>query len=257
MIVDAHAHLGDDEVFDVDFTADELAASQRDNGIDLTLVQPATAHHLVTVRRYHDRIAELAEEHPGRFRGIANPSPHLPDGAYEREVARCVHELHFVGVKLHPTAHAVNPLGRAGRRVFALAADLGVPVMVHTGNGIPWAAPSLLAPLAEQYPALPIVVAHGGGMVLAQEAVHLAERHANVSLECSWLGGFLARAWVRSLGASRVMFGSDHADNAATELAKFRSIGLSDEELDWCLGGTAARVFGLAAREDAAGCSPD
>jgi uncharacterized protein len=246
MIVDAHAHLGDDQVFDADFTADELVASQRENGIDLTLVQPATAHDLATVQRYHDAIAELAWEHPGRFRGLANPSPHLPTGAYEGEVRRCVEELGFVGVKLHPTAHAVNPLGRAGRRVFALAADLGVPVMVHTGNGIPWAAPSLLAPLAEQYPHLPIVVAHGGGMVLGQEAGQLAERHANVTLECSWLGGFIVRAWVRSLGPERIMLGSDHADNAATELAKFRSIGLTDEELDWCLGGSAARVFGLA-----------
>jgi len=41
------------------------------------------------------------------------------------------------------------------------------------------------------------------------------------------------------------MFGSDHVGNAATELTKFRSAGLSQDELDWALGGTAARVFGL------------
>jgi hypothetical protein len=41
------------------------------------------------------------------------------------------------------------------------------------------------------------------------------------------------------------MFGSDHADNAVTELTKLRSLGLSGEEIDWVLGRTAAMVFGL------------
>jgi predicted TIM-barrel fold metal-dependent hydrolase len=245
VIVDAHAHLGNDEVFDVDFTADDLLGAQEANGIDVTLVQPATAHDLDTVRRYHDAIADLAARHPGRFAGIANPNPHLPPDAYEREVRRCVEELGFVGIKLHPTAHAVNPVGRAGRRVFALAAGLRMPVMVHTGAGIPWAAPSLLQPIAEEHPHVPLIVAHGGGMILAQEAAQLAQRHKQVYLECSWLGGFLIRSWVRSLGPERILFGSDHADNAAAELAKFRSLGLTEDELHWCLGATAARVFGL------------
>ena len=250
MIVDAHAHLGNDQVFDVDFTADELLEAQEANGIDVTLVQPATAHDLDTVRHYHDAIADLAARHPGRFAGIANPNPHLPPDAYERELRRCIEELGFVGVKLHPTAHAVNPVGRAGRRVFALAAGLRVPVIVHTGTGIPWAAPSLLRPVAEEHPKVPLVVAHAGGMILAQEATQLAERHDRVYLECSWLGGFTIRSWVRSLGADRILFGSDHADNAAAELAKFRSLRLAEDELCWCLGGTAAHVFGLK-RDDA------
>ena len=35
-IVDAHAHLGLDEVFDEDFTAEELIAAQKQCGIDIT-----------------------------------------------------------------------------------------------------------------------------------------------------------------------------------------------------------------------------
>ena len=182
--------------------------------------------------------------YPGRFRGLANPNPHLPEQAYAREVRRCVEELHFVGLKVHPFAHAVNPLGQHGRRVFAVAEWLGVPVMVHTGAGIPWAAPSLLAPAAEAHPTLSIVVAHAGGM-LSAEAGLLAQEYENVYLETSWMGGFQVRSWVRELGATRLMFGADHADNAATELAKYRSLGLTEKELASALGGTAARVFRL------------
>jgi predicted TIM-barrel fold metal-dependent hydrolase len=245
VIIDAHAHLGFDQVFDEDFTEDELVHSQQANGIDVTLVQPGTVHDLESARRYHDAIAGLARRHPGRFDGIANPNPHLPGDAYEAEVRRCVEELGFVGLKVHPTAHAVNPLGRHGRRAFALADRLGIPVIVHTGAGIPWAAPSLLDPIAAEHPDLRLVVAHAGAMILAAEAALLTERHANVYLECTWTAGFHVRRWVKRFGADRLLFGSDHADNAAAELAKFRTAGLSDDELAWALGKTAAKVFAL------------
>ncbi|NIR00654.1 MAG: amidohydrolase family protein [Gemmatimonadales bacterium] len=244
MIVDAHAHLGCDEVFDEDFGEEDLLASQAQNGIALTLVQPGSVHDLAGVQRQHDAIAALCARYPGRFRGIANPNPYLPEAAYLGEVRRCVQELGFVGVKINPLAHAVNPLGRHARRVFSAADELGQPVVVHTGAGLPWGAPSLLAPVAEAHPALKLVVAHAGGM-LSAEAGLLAERHDNVYLETSWMGGFCIREWVHRLGARRVLFGSDHVDNAATELAKFRSLGLSDEDLQWALGRTATVVFGL------------
>lgn len=245
MIVDAHAHLGLDQVFDEDFTAAKLVASQERNGIDVTLVQPGTAHDLDTVRRYHDAIADLAAEHPGHFFGIANPNPHLTGDAYEREVERCVRELGFVGIKLHPTAHAADPGGRDGHRVFATAAALGVPLMVHTGQGIPWAAPALLDPLAVEFPDLTIVVAHAGGGIFAAEAGQLAARRAKIYLECSWTAGFVVRRWCDELGADRLMFGSDHAENAAAELGKLRTADLADADLTMVLGGTARQVFGL------------
>jgi predicted TIM-barrel fold metal-dependent hydrolase len=244
MIIDAHAHLGADEVFDEDFTEEELLESQARNGIQVTLVQPGTVHDLDRVQHQHDRIADLASRYPGRFRGIANPNPHLPDGQYEREVRRCIGELGFIGLKVHPLAHAVNPLGDHGRRAFALARELAIPVMVHTGAGLPWAAPSLLDPIAEEHPGLQIVVAHAGGM-LAAEAGLLAARRPNVYLEVSWLGGYHVRAWVHRFGARRLLFGSDHADNAGAELAKLRGAGLTEEELAWVLGRSAAGLFGL------------
>ena len=248
MIVDAHAHLGFDEVFDHDFTEKDLLASQKGNSIDITLVQPSLVHDLPTVRRYHDAIADLASRYPGRFYGVADPNPHLPGDAYREEIKRCVRDLKFVGVKLHPLAHGVNPAGRHGMAVFRLAAGLGVPVIVHTGAGLPWAAPQAVAPAAEEFRDLPIILAHSGAMMFAGEAGMLARRHLNVYLECSWTGGFHVREWVRDLGAGRVMFGSDHADNASTEIAKLRSAGLPKRDLEMVLGGAAVKVFRLAGK---------
>ena len=241
--IDAHAHLGFDPVFDVDFTEQSLLDSQQSNRIDVTLVQPPTVHDLEGVRRCHDAVADLARRFPGRFRGIACPNPHLPGSQFEDEVRRCAEELGFVGLKLHPFGHATNPLGSHGLRVFEAGERLGVPVMVHTGPGIPWTLPSLLRPIAEAHPELKIVVAHAGHNMLAAEAGLLAESCPNVYLEPSWVGGHTILHWVRSLGEHRVMFGSDHGENAATELAKYRSIGLTADELALVLGGTAAQVF--------------
>ena len=65
-------------------------------GIDVQIVQPGTCHDLETVRGQHDAIAGLCGEYPGRFIGMANPSPHLLPDAYAGEVVRCVRELGFL-----------------------------------------------------------------------------------------------------------------------------------------------------------------
>ena len=244
-VIDAHAHLGLDPVFDDDFQERDLVRSQETNGIDITLVQPPTVHDLAGVRECHNAVADLARRYAGRFYGIACPNPHLPGDEFEMEARRCIEELRFVAVKLHPFGHAVNPVGAHGRRFFEVAERLGVPVMVHTGAGIPWAAPSLLRPVAEDRPNLRIVLAHAGANILSGEAGQLAAACPNVYVECSWTGGHHIADWVRRFGAHRVMFGSDLANNAPTELAKFRTIGLTEEELSWTLGGTAAEVFGI------------
>jgi predicted TIM-barrel fold metal-dependent hydrolase len=48
---------------------------------------------------------------------------------------------------------------------------------------------------------------------------------------------------VRTLGPERVMLGTDLVPNVPVELAKYRAIGLSEPQLEWCLGKTAASVF--------------
>jgi predicted TIM-barrel fold metal-dependent hydrolase len=51
---------------------------------------------------------------------------------------------------------------------------------------------------------------------------------------------------VKRLGETRVMFGTDLVNNVAVELAKYRSIGLSDGQLEWCFHTTAETVFRIA-----------
>ncbi len=63
-IVDVHAPLGADQVFEHDFARDARLAAQSANGVNTTLVQPGSVH-LAAARAQHDAIAGLAAEYPG------------------------------------------------------------------------------------------------------------------------------------------------------------------------------------------------
>jgi predicted TIM-barrel fold metal-dependent hydrolase len=243
MIIDTHTHLGYDCVFEVDFTTERLLTGMKQNRVDASIVQPGTTLDLKTVIKQHNAIADLAKKMPACIYGMANPNPHLPAAKYKKEVKRCVKELGFISIKLHPLGHSVNPNSSAGKNVFETAQDLGIPVMVHTGAGVPWALPSGLIPLAMKYQNLNIILAHSGSSIFSVEAALAAKLCSNVYLETSWLPSVTIYNFCKTFGADRIMFGSDHGENVASELSKYKSIGLKDEELEWCFAKTAAKVF--------------
>ncbi len=153
MIIDAHTHLGQDCVFDLKNTKYDLLSNFEKYGIDGAIVQPFIERpYLEETRRIHDEIHDLCMEHPGRFWGMASINPHFRPEDYEREAQRCVKELGFVGLKITPAGHAINPASKDGMHVFEVARALNVPVMVHTGNGIPFADPAGIYPAAKAFP---------------------------------------------------------------------------------------------------------
>ena len=244
-IVDVHTHLGNDPVFQHDFTRDELVDQLEHKGIDVLITQPGTVLDMATARAQHDAIARFVADFPGRVFGMANPSPHSDPAEYRDEVARCVRDCGFVGLKLNTFAHSAGIGLPAGRLAFETARELDVPLMIHTGNGVPWALPSAIIPMAREFADVRVVMAHSGGMMFSSEAVLAAELCPNIYLEASWMPGFIVRSFVRAIGAERVLMGTDHADNTETELTKFRTAGLSASELEWCLGRTAEVVYRL------------
>lgn len=244
MIVDAHQHLGDCRVFDAAVGEAEVLAGLERHGLDHALVMPFPgAPDPVAV---HDRIAALSARTAGRVRGIVNLSPHRDRAAYEAEAERCVGELGFVALKLHTVGHAVEPTSRDGRAVFATAARLGVPIMIHTGGvGEPFASPAHCLPGARAHPEIPVVLAHAGMGVASRQAGIIARECENVVLETSWCSILDVGHLLDAVGPERVMLGSDGLENLPVELAKFRALGLGERELARCLGGTAAAVFRL------------
>jgi uncharacterized protein len=245
MIIEGHAHLGICTVFDLEVSEEQLIATMDKNGIAAAVVQPFPG--APNPMQVHDRIAALSQKYPGRIYGLASLSPHRDTGEYEGEVTRCVRELGFVAIKIHTIGHAVNPLGKIADMVFRTARRLSVPVMIHTGSGVPFSLPSHIVSGAQRYPDVKIIMAHAGYGLFSPEAIITAQVCPNVYLEPSWCPPGSILGMIRTLGPDRVLFGSDMPINQGPELAKYREIGLSDGEMEAAMWRTAARVYGIKA----------
>jgi predicted TIM-barrel fold metal-dependent hydrolase len=242
-IIDSHQHLGTSLFSGVETTEDQLLKAMKQHQVDVALVMPQPTRD--PIRPIHDAIAAAVARHPGRLCGMASIDPWWSDGEYQAEARRCVEQLGFVGLKLHPLGHNIAPSHAAADKVFRSAAELAVPVIVHTGLGTPWSLPSLCIPPARRYPQLPIILAHAGWGIYSPEAFVAAEVCPNILLEPSWCPTYVAQKMIGQFGADRVLFGSDHVTNLPVELTKYRSIGLDQQQLASVLGGTARSVFPL------------
>jgi len=242
-IIDAHMHLGEDLVFLTDDSEETLLTAMNENGIAAQLIMPGIVSR--DQKKAHERIRRFADAHPGRAYGVACFNPLMEDAEYLRLVHWTVKDLGFKGVKLHPYAFCVGPSHPAAGKVFSVAEELDIVVMIHTGNGLPIALPSLVIPVAREHPQLRIVLAHSGGGTFGADAIVAAQECPNIFLETSWVTVYDLRAMVEKLGPKRLLFGTDLVSNIPVELAKYRTLGLPDSQLEWCLGRTAQSVFRL------------
>ncbi len=243
-IVDTHGHLGPSPTGSSGETTEaELLEAMAVQGVATTLVMPQSMQP--DERAVHDRIARFVAANPGRIYGMASISPLGDEGAYFAEARRCVRELGFKALKLHPGSYNTAPTKPRAEKCFRAAAELGVPLIIHTGLGAPPALPALVIPRARQFPHLPIVLAHAGFVAYADEALIVAQECANVYLEPSWCQFYQARRMIAAVGSERMMMGSDHPPNLAVELAKWRATGISSVDLANVFSHTPRRLFGL------------
>ena len=240
-VIDSHCHLGVSKLSGLTITETDLLRAMDTHSVDMALVMPhAVTDDPITA---HDAVADLCQRYPQRFRGIVNLSPLCDEASYRREATRYAHDFGFVALKLNPMQHLASPLMANADKVFDTAADLGVPVIVHTGLGVPWALPSLSLPQARRHPDLSIILAHAGFAIYTAEAYVAASECANIYLEPSWCTVHDLQWLIQGIGVERILFGSDLPENVPVELAKYRAVHLNAKELAACLGGTAERVF--------------
>jgi predicted TIM-barrel fold metal-dependent hydrolase len=248
MLIDVHAHLGDGVVSGTTTTERDLLEAWEAAGIDVAIVQPTMQRvDMESQRSIHDRIARMAKSYPGRVYGMCSLSPRLPPQLYKDEAKRCIEELGFVGIKLNPLTQACGPMGPGGLMVFETCQSLGIPIMIHTGTGLPISLPSLALPRARQFPEVKIVLAHSGMLWLADEAIIVAQECPNVYLETSWTPVHVIKAMLRVLEPRRLLFASDMWDNATTEVAKWKAVPMSDADREWVMWRTAVEVYNLPA----------
>lgn len=183
------------------------------------VVQPTpgvTVMPHLSFRQQHQYVIDSVRAHPDRFIGAAMLNPHKGVAEGCAELRYLVREEGFKMVKLHPTFHTYfpNKSKNLSYPILEEARSLGIIVMIHTGDP-PFSLPALMAPLARDFPDVPIILAHMGvqKMGFSDDAINVAMNHDNVFLEMSWGPLNRVKEAVQFLGASKLLFGSDNPFN--------------------------------------------
>jgi uncharacterized protein len=179
----------------------------------------------VTADPGNEAVLEACAASGGRLLPVFFGNPHRGAEEYRRRSAE------FRALELSPAVHGV-PLTDAVADRYAEAAgearhSVYIVCLIRPGCGV-----ADLVDLAKRHPDVDFVLGHGGASAIDFYGVQLIEPHANVHFETS--GGYssvLAYA-IRTLGAGRVLFGTEHPlQDPGLELAKFATLGLPGR--DW------------------------
>lgn len=221
-------------------------------GVDRALLFCEYSPRATGIQPIEDNL-KLVEYNPTRFRLVANVNPHLHHPV-SSEVERQL-ELGAVALKIHPVHAGFSPADREMYAAYAVCAERGVPVILHSGtSSFPGARarfgdPALMLDVLEDFPQVQFVFAHGGRGWWYDTAAFLAMAKPNVWLDVAGLPPaklpeYYARFDLQRL-AGRWIFGTDWpgVPGPARNARALVDIGLPDDVLTGVLSGNAAKLF--------------
>lgn len=240
-IFDAHTHLGHDidgKVGDYD----ELIAAMDRFGV-------ARAHMFCLdepdrhpgFQAANDRTLAYAARSEGRLVPFVRLD--LDEGPLE-EAARCL-DLGARGIKLHPRAQKFLPNDERLVPVFALAAERGVPILIHAGRGLPPIAEGL-EKLFYDHPGSQLVLAHAGIADMGSLA-HRFSGKRGVFFDTSVWSGVDLSCLLRLVPPEQIIYASDYPyGNLPSALLLAQRVaaaaGFDERQLRELFGGTAGRI---------------
>jgi predicted TIM-barrel fold metal-dependent hydrolase len=233
MIVDCHTHVGEPEHLSEQFVADartasgnpkqELAVKLPDHWeamkpVDRAIVLGFRAKHVGYVIP-NEYVATYVKSHPEKLIGFCSIDPHDDDAVEQLDY--CVKTLGLRGVKLGPIYQNMHPHEAKFKALFARAAQLEAPILIHQGTtfcsnvSLDVASPVLLQAIALEHPNLKMVIAHMGHPWIAETFV-LIRKHSSLFTDISAL---YYRPWqfynalvlAQEYGVThKLLFGSDY-----------------------------------------------
>ena len=239
-IFDAHVHLGTD-IDGMVGDYDELVAGQERYGISgafMFCLDEPDRHPAFSAA--NDRTLAYAERSHGRFVPFVRLD--LTEDPIA-EATRCL-DAGAKGIKLHPRAQKFHLNDERLAPVFALAAERGVPILIHGGRGLPPIADGL-ADLVERYDTR-LIIAHCGIADLAGLANRFSGR-PGVFFDTSVWSALDILDLFRLVAPEQVLYASDYPygqqpGSLLLALRTARIAGLDDQQLRAMLAGSARRI---------------
>ena len=208
-------------------SGDALVAGMDEAGVARMVLLPLDYGLLLgepplSIEQQNEETAELCARHPERLVAFCGVDPMRGKRALAL-IERMVRTYGARGVKLHPLS-GWYPDDRAVYPVYEKCASLRVPVLIHSGSDPPplrskYGRPIYLDDVCVDFPQLRIMCAHMG-KPWREEAVDLAERHANLWLDVCGTEALYRRdpaefyrrlrGDLDALGPGKVCFASDY-----------------------------------------------
>ena len=204
-------------------------------------------------------VAEAAA-HPDVIIPFASVDPH--DGLSAVARLRDLAAAGARGLKLHPSLQAFAPNDQAHYPLYEAAAELGLPIVFHTGQtgigaGLPggrgiklrYSDPMLIDDVAADHPSLAIILAHPS-VPWQDAAISIATHKANVYIDLSgWSPKYFPPQLVRAANGllkHKVLFGSDYPVITPDRwLADFAALEIKPDVRPLILKHNAATLLGL------------
>lgn len=185
----------------------------------------------------NEYVAKYVNKFPEKLIGFCCIDPNQHDAP--SELKKCVQDLHMRGLKISPVYQNFDPNSDKAIKLFDLAQELKIPVLIHQATTfirrapLKHAYPSLLDNIAANFSDLKIILAHLGHP-WEDEAIVLVRKHPNVYADISALTSRPFRLYHKLMScieygiADKILFGSDFPfstpEKAINDLLKLNEI---------------------------------
>ena len=183
--------------------------------------------------------------------GNINPNHHDTSDEFWKSL-----RLGVKGFKFYPADHSFDPLIEPMWEVYRLCAQLGLPIIFHTGLTAQrdteqrFIHPFDFKPIAEAYPDLVLILAHGGKPLWHKEAMEMAINFPNVYIDTALLdpAGLAGAFPDLRVMRDKIVFGSDWpvVGSYSALMEKYREIDLADDLLQGIFHGNATKILSNA-----------
>lgn len=229
-------------------------------GVDLAVVQGRNSPEVFMGRKFNaafirnERVAELQDQYPGRFVGLAGIDPTNTVHDAVKETDRCIRSLNLKGIFLEPgRALGTGPDDSRLFPIYEKCLELNVPVSIMSG---PYAGPDIEVSnplyfdrLATRYPELKIICGHGC-YPYVQEILGVAFKHPNVHVSPDMYifapgGGAYVEASNSTL-REQIIYGSAYPLRPLVQTVQDnRDLPFNEEVLEDYFCNNSKRVLGL------------
>ncbi len=215
--IDVHTHLGAVSSFRPRYgSPEEMMALMDRTHTQMALFVPM---ELLTAQFEfgYRETCRIVEQYPDRFRAYTVFDPHWPEVSL-KYLEEFRDHPGFVGIKIHPTIHGVDPADARYRDCWAFAHEHASVVLTHSWSPDPakpnqnLAVPDRFAGILEGYPRMRLILGHCGGRDVGRRlAVQMMQQFDNCWADLSgddWPAGELE--WLTSqVPENRLLYGSD------------------------------------------------